>query len=95
MRKLVKRHQAATWERGLIRPETGLNDFMNKLTEEYYELCNELARLDGEKYIPDGDFAQEAVDMCAVIINMLTFYGFDFVAEFRYNVEHQESATTR
>lgn len=91
MKALIKRHQAATWERGLIRPETGLNDFMDKLTEEYYELLSELNNLDEEKLIPDGDFAQEAVDMCAVIINMLTFYGFDFIAEFKYNVEYQES----
>ena len=91
MKDLIKRHHVATWERGMIRPETNLNDFMQKLTEEYHELYNEFAFIDDERLIPDGDFAQEAMDMVAVIFNMLIHYGFDIREEFRHNVEHQES----
>ena len=91
MKDLIKRHHVATWERGMIRPETHLPDFMAKLEEEYHELLEEYSLIDPEKLVPDGDFAQEAIDVVAVIFNMLIHYGYDIRDEFRYNVEHQES----
>lgn len=94
MKNLIKRHQVACWERGVIRPETKVKDFIEKIEEELYELKAEHKTNEAD---PDSfllltpEMAHEAVDLCAVVINMLTFYGVDFIAEFRKNVEYQES----
>jgi phosphoribosyl-ATP pyrophosphohydrolase len=85
MKDLIKRHQAATWERGFITPVTNVNDFLDKLFEEHFELVN---AYDGTM---NAEFIHEAVDLVAVVVNMLTFYGVDFEKEFRKNVELQES----
>jgi len=86
MKELIKRHHAATWERGMITPETCLFDFMQKITEEYHELNNAY-----QEFSLSSETIHEAVDLCATIINMLKFYGYDFIQEYRKNVEHQEN----
>lgn len=87
MKNLIKRHHVATWERGRITPKTNIDDFIDKLNEEFYEFQHE--------YFTETELTKEmiheAVDICAVIINMLKHYNIDFVEEYRKNVEYQES----
>ena len=87
MKNLIKRHHVATWERGLITPETIIPDFIDKIHEEFLEMTNEYQ---GEP-IPNDEFIHEAVDLVATTLNMLKFYGIDFMEEFRKNVKYQES----
>ena len=91
MKTLIKRHQAATWERGQITPQTTTGDFIAKMDEEYTEVMNAYADDVKADTIPSSEFIHECIDLAAVITNMLTFYGVDFVKEFRKNVEYQES----
>lgn len=94
MKKLIKRHQAATWERGHITPNTTIDDFIDKISEEFSEFRNAYRISlddDEDEQIMTEDMAHEAVDICAVVINMLTFYGIDFEKEFCKNVDYQES----
>jgi len=87
MKELIKRHYDAIVRRGLINPDTSLDEFREKLREEIEEMW-----LD-DKYedVVDGNMAQEAMDVVGVIFNMLIHCGFDIEAEFKYNVEHQEA----
>ena len=94
MKNLIRRHQVACWERGVIRPETTVTDFLEKIDEEMDELnaAYILNKIDPDSVVIfSPEMAHEAVDLCAVVINMLTFYGVDFVDEFLKNVEYQES----
>lgn len=93
MKELFKRHQVATWERGLIQPKTNILDFERKINDEYYELRNAIADhlAEANTFSIAPDIVHEAVDLCAVCINMLTFYGIDFETEYKKNVELQES----
>lgn len=83
---LIKRHHVATWERGMIRPETSLHDFMDKIEEEFYEAKNAY-----KDFALSDELIHESVDLVATIINMLKFYNYDFIQEYRKNVEYQES----
>ena len=92
MNDLIKRHYEATKKRDLITDDTPLDDFLQKISEEYSELGLEFCDIvmSHDKEIGES-FVHEAVDLVATTINMLTHFGFDFMAEYRKNVEHQES----
>ena len=85
-RNLADRHYHATGKRGMIRPQTSLHDFMDKIEEEFYETRNACTN-----FGLSGEMIQESVDLCATVINMLKFYNYDFIEEYRKNVEYQES----
>lgn len=87
MKELILRHYIATRKRGLITSYTSINDFSDKIDEE----IKEMNYADIHENTIDGDMAQEAIDVVGVIFNMLHHFGFDVEAEFRANVEHQES----
>lgn len=87
MKELILRHYIATRKRGQITDYTSLDDFRGKLEEE----IKEMEDADIHDHTIDGDFVQEAMDVVGVIFNMLHHFGYDVEAEFRYNVEHQES----
>ena len=87
MKELILRHYIATRKRGLITNYTSMQDFLDKMQEE----INEMNEADIYDNTIDGDMAQEAIDVVGVIFNMLHHFGYDVEAEFKYNVEHQES----
>ena len=93
MKALIKRHQVATWERGMINPYTTMQDFIDKIYEEFIEFrnANEFNEISDSGLNLSADMAHEATDMIATVINMMTFYGVDFIEEYQKNVEHQES----
>lgn len=91
MKDLLLRHYIAVKQRGLISYNTSLDQFMEKLDEEYTELLNEYADYFDEQRSPDGDFIQESIDVVMVILNMLQHYDVDVAGEIRANVRHQES----
>lgn len=99
MKNLTKRHYEAVKSRGFILKGTTAHDFIDKLSEEYYEVRNAYAdmlsdQLDGKaEDVLTPEFISESVDLAAVVVNMLTHYGYDFETEFRKNVELQESRT--
>lgn len=91
MKDLIKRHQAAQWERGTITPTTTIHDFMAKIEEEFYETQNEYADLYARGFVVPGEkLKQECVDLVMVTVNMLTFFGVDFLDELRKNTKYQE-----
>jgi len=87
MKELILRHYEAIRARGQITDFTTLEDFREKLREEIQELWD----ADIYENTIDGDMAQEAIDVVGVIFNMLIHYGYYIEAEFKYNVEYQES----
>jgi len=87
MKALIKRHYIATRQRGLITSYTSLQDFLDKLDEE----IDEMQQADIHEQTIDGDMAQEAMDVVGVIFNMLHHFDYDIEAEFKANVEYQES----
>ena len=87
MKELILRHYIATRKRGLITNYTSLQNFLDKIEEE----INEMHKADIYDHVIDGDMAQEALDVVGVIFNMLHHFDYDVEAEFRRNVEHQES----
>jgi hypothetical protein len=87
MKELILRHYIATRKRGLITHYTSLQDFLDKMQEE----IDEMNQADIYDHTIDGDMAQEAIDVVGVIFNMLHHFGFDVEAEFKANVNHQES----
>ena len=87
MKQLIKRHYDATIKRELISDYTSTEDFRDKLREEIQEFWD----ADIHEHTIDGDMAQEAIDVVGVIFNMLIHHGYDIEAEFKYNVEYQES----
>lgn len=95
IKDLIKRHHAATWERGFINPQTNLLDFERKINEEYYELRNAITEhlhdFDTSLTTIDGEIIHETIDLIAVCINMLKHFGVNFMTEYKKNVEYQES----
>lgn len=91
MKDLLLRHYIAIKQRGLISSDTSLDQFMDKLEEEYIELRSEYANYFDEQRNPDGDFIHEAIDVVMVILNMLQHYDVDFIDELKHNVKYQES----
>ena len=87
MKALIKRHYEAVKQRGLIDDYVTLEAFRNKLREEIQEFWD----ADVYEESMDGDMAQEAIDVVGVIFNMLIHYGYDVEAEFKFNVEYQDS----
>jgi phosphoribosyl-ATP pyrophosphohydrolase len=81
MLNLLKRHYQAIVNRGLITKETGIDDFLVKLKEEYNEL---------QDAYNDEQFIQESIDCMCVITNMLQHIGVDIEKELIKNIEVQE-----
>lgn len=90
MKDLILRHYNAIKKRGLIDDHTRNYGFLVKLDEEYKEFLDSCWG-DDEICVIDDYSAQECMDMVAVIFNMLIHNGYDIEAEFRKNVEYQES----
>ncbi len=85
MKELILRHYEATRQRGLINSDTEFEEFQDKIDEEILEMDGAYNSGEFQKAI------EESIDVAAVILNMLTHYGFDFEELYRKNVEHQES----
>jgi len=89
MNDLIKQHFDAIKARGFINESTSLEAFMDKIDEEYSELLNAYA--DNWNNVPDRAMIHEAIDLVAVIVNMLHFYRIDVAQAFRENIKYQES----
>ena len=82
MENLIKYHYELITHRGLITPDTTIQEFIDKITEEYTEL---LESFDGE------DFSkQEAVDLVMVCLHLLRHQGVDIEDQIKKNIKIQE-----
>ena len=84
MKNLFERHYQAIVKRGLINDDTNLDDFLDKLDEEVFELKESIDFWVTEK------FKQESIDCICVLTNMLQHYGVDIESELIKNIEIQE-----
>ena len=92
MNTLIERHYKAVKKRGFITESTTLEAFMSKIEEEYLELWNAYAdAVQNDDKCPDNDMIHEAIDLMAVITNMLHFYGVNVSREFQKNINYQRS----
>lgn len=84
MKKLFQQHYQAIVKRGLINDDTNLDDFLDKLDEEVFELKESIDFWVIEK------FKQESIDCICVLTNMLQHLGVDIEVELRKNIKIQE-----
>lgn len=90
MKTLLLNHYKLIKKRGLIHPGTNVDDFMDKIKEEYYELWNAYAEDVDSVTIPSDDFMHEATDLVMVILNMMQHYNIDFQDQLKKNIKIQE-----
>ena len=85
MEEFLNEHYELIKARGLIRYETSTIDFFNKLTEEFYELKNEIYGNNSDKFV------QETIDVICVCYHMLKHSGVNLKKELQKNIEKQKS----
>jgi len=74
--KLIKRNYQAVVNRGLINEKTTIIDFIDKMEEEYFEVCN--AHKIGENK-PNDHMTEEVFDLMVVCINFLVHYNVNLI----------------
>jgi len=74
--KLIKRNYQAVVNRGLINEKTNIIDFIDKMEEEYFEVCN--AHDIGENK-PNDHMIEEVLDLMVVCINFLVHYNVNII----------------
>jgi len=90
MKHLIKGHYKLIKARGLIVPETTLDQFMNKMEEEYYEVMNAYADDMVDRKTPSPDLIYEMTDLVMVVMNCFQHYGVDFKEQLLKNVAVQK-----
>ncbi len=90
MKNLIHLHFLAIKNRGLISPETTLDQFLMKLEEEYTEVQNAYADDCVNQKLPSSDLIYEMTDLVMVVLNCFQHYGVDFEEQLRINIKRQE-----
>lgn len=93
--QLIQKHYDLIRERGLIHPETSIDDFVRKMEEEYLEVLEAYADDIKAGGSPSGDFFNECTDLVMVIFHMMNHYGIDFRQQLRKNIEIQRTRVAK
>ena len=83
-------HYKLIQKRGLITPETTFSQFMDKLNEEWMEVCNAYADCIRDGKCPSDDLIYEMTDLLLVITNCFQHYGIDLSEQIAKNCKVQE-----
>lgn len=87
MKTLLIQHYEAIKNRGLISPETTLDQFIAKLEEEYSEVISQYADDCNEHKLPSSDLVYEMTDLVMVVLNCFQHYGIDIKEQLRINIK--------
>tara|TARA_R110002020_G_scaffold109607_2_gene253565 strand:- start:803 stop:1066 length:264 start_codon:yes stop_codon:yes gene_type:complete len=81
MKDLIEANYKVTVDRGLIKPSTTYNEFLDKIFEEVDELCLSYDYNDFE------NTKEELADVIMVCLNMAKHFNIDIIKEIKNKIE--------
>ena len=91
MEQLLLKHYTIQKDKGWIKPETTVDQFMEKISEEYSEVGNAYCDDVMSSQTPSNEFNQELFDLVMVVFHYFQHYGVDFRDELLKNIAIQET----
>jgi len=79
MKQIIEKNYDSIIKRGLITPDTSVNEFLDKLHEECTELGHDCAN--------GVDFAEELSDVILVCLNMAKHFDIDIEKELNKKIQ--------